>query len=93
MARPENPRIKEALHIFRKRKVLSLDQLVEVMQCSAANLRLKLKKWKAFTSYNFCGKYYCLPEIPSFDANGLWRHKDICFSKHGTLKKNCSIHC
>jgi len=86
MARTENPRIKEGLHIFRKQKVLSIVQLVEIMHCSASNLRLKLKRWKTWTSYNFNGKYYCLPDIPSFDANGLWKYKDIYFSQYGTLK-------
>lgn len=87
MARIENPQIKTAFNIFRKKKVLSSEQLTTIMKCSTANLRLKLKKWKVHTSYNFRGKYYCLPEIPSFDSNGLWRYKGIYFSKSGTLKK------
>ena len=43
--------------------------------------------WKAHTSYNQNGKYYTLPEIPRFDQHGLWRHKDVAFSRHGNLKK------
>jgi hypothetical protein len=28
-----------------------------------------------------------LPQVPIFDKNGLWHHKNVSFSKHGNLKK------
>lgn len=87
MARKENPQINIAYTSFQTEKVLSSQQLVTLMKCSIANMRLKLKKWNALSSYNLSGKYYCLPQTPSFDVTGIWRYKGIFFSKHGTLKE------
>jgi len=28
-----------------------------------------------------------LPQVPEFNQHGLWRYKDIAFSRHGNLKK------
>jgi hypothetical protein len=33
------------------------------------------------------GRYYTLPEISTFDNEGLWRYEDIVFSRHGNLKE------
>lgn len=48
---------------------------------------MKLKQWQAYTSYNQNGRYYTLPQIPRFDDHGLWRYKNVAFSRHGNLKK------
>ncbi len=45
----------------------------------------KLQELSYLTSYSHSGKYYTLPEIPKFDNDGLWSHKDIYFSQHDTL--------
>ncbi|MCL2853801.1 MAG: hypothetical protein FWE20_12390 [Defluviitaleaceae bacterium] len=45
-----------------------------------------LKALHYLSSYNNAGGYYTLPGIPSFDSDGIWRHADAYFSKHGTLK-------
>lgn len=37
-------------------------------------------------SYSHTGRYYTLADIPEFDADGLWQHQGVFFSKHGTLK-------
>jgi hypothetical protein len=58
-----------------------------VLTCSISNARLKIKQWQAYTSYNQNGKYYTLPQVPLFDQYGLWRYKDIGFSRYGNLKK------
>jgi hypothetical protein len=39
------------------------------------------------TSYSHAGRYYTLEEIPQFDADGLWAHGDILFSRHHTLRR------
>ena len=44
-----------------------------------------LKKYGYYTSCNKNSVYYTLKDIPAFDANGLWSHRDIYFSRHGTL--------
>lgn len=71
----------------KKKKIFMLNELVSLLGCSSRTAQVKLKLWKAYTSYNQNGKYYTLPEIPRFDVNGLWRYKDIAFSRHGNLKQ------
>lgn len=68
-------------------KVFTVQQLVSSLSCSVPTARLKLKQWKAYTSYNHNGRYYALPKVPRFDKNGLWCYEDVCFSKHGNLKR------
>jgi hypothetical protein len=68
-------------------KVFTLKRLVAILECSSRTAQAKLKLWKTFTSYNQNGKYYTLPETPDFDVHGLWRFKNVAFSKHGNLKK------
>ncbi|MEN8265141.1 MAG: hypothetical protein ABFR82_16975 [Nitrospirota bacterium] len=71
----------------KRNKIFMLNELVSLLDCSSRTVQVKLKLWKAYTSYNQNGKYYTLPETPHFDVNGLWRYKDIAFSKHGNLKQ------
>jgi len=86
------PRIEAANLVFarstlKKEKIFTLPKLVEILQCSSRTAQTKLKMWKTYTSYNQNGKYYTLPEIPIFDEMGLWRFKNVAFSRHGNLKK------
>lgn len=87
MTRLNQNTIKAAYRYFEKRKVFSIGELSSVLTCSIPNARLKIKQWRAYTSYNQNGKYYTLPQIPLFDQYGLWRYKDVGFSKYGNLKK------
>ena len=64
-----------------------IGELVSLLTCSVPSARLKLKQWQAYTSYNQNGRYYTLPQIPRFDDHGLWRYKNVAFSRHGNLKK------
>ena len=72
---------------LKKKKVFTLPMLETILKCSYRTCQTKLKMWKTYTSYNKNGRYYVLPEIPRFDKNGIWRYKDIAFSRHGNLKK------
>jgi hypothetical protein len=72
---------------FRQQKIMTIDQLIHLFQCSAITVRRRLKKWGTFTSINQNGRYYTLPQIPDFDDNGLWRYESVLFSMHGNLKK------
>ncbi len=72
---------------LKKEKIFTLPALVEILQCSSRTGQTKLKMWKTYTSYNQNGKYYTLPEIPIFDEMGLWRFKNVAFSRYGNLKK------
>jgi len=77
----------KALKLFRKNKVMTVEELAKIMQCSVAAVRTRLKKWGVYTSYNINAKYYALPEVPKFDHNGLWLYKQIRFCKHGNLRQ------
>jgi len=87
MARLNQDTIKAAYRYFEKLKVFNIGELSSVLTCSIPSARLKIKQWQAYTSYNQNGKYYTLPQIPQFDRYGLWRYKDVGFSKYGNLKK------
>jgi len=73
------------LKLFRDKKVMTLAQLAVGLQRSERTVHRRLKQWQAINSYNKNGRYYVLPDIPRFDANGLWRWRDILFSKYGNL--------
>lgn len=79
---------KQVLQTFGRKKILTIDQLVELLQCSVITVRRRLKQWSAFTSINKNGRYYTLPRIPVFDKNGLWRYQSVLFSNHGNLTQS-----
>lgn len=87
MARLNQDTIKAAWRHLEKIKIFSIGELASVLTCSIPNARLKLKQWRAYTSYNQNCKYYTLPQIPQFNQHGLWGYKKVAFSKHGNLKK------
>jgi hypothetical protein len=72
---------------FRRLKVLTIEQLVDLLKSSMMTARRRLKKWKALTSFNQNGRYYTLPETPRFDNHGIWEYQRILFSKYGNLKQ------
>jgi hypothetical protein len=78
---------KHALQKFKRQTVITITQLVQLLQCSVITARRRLKKWKVYTSINKNGRYYTLPRVPVFDDNGLWQYQTILFSKHGNLKQ------
>jgi len=78
---------KHVLENFRRQIIITIDQLVKLLQCSVITARRRLKKWQTYTSINKNGRYYTLPQIPVFDKNGLWKYQAILFSKHGNLKQ------
>jgi len=77
---------RQAITTFAVEKVLTVTDLSEILACSLITVRRRLKEWDACTSYNKNGRYYTLRSIPAFDRNGIWRYRDICFSRYGTLK-------
>lgn len=75
----------KVLVLFRGKKVMTLAQLALHLQRSQRTVHRQLKQWQVINSYNKNGRYYVLSDISRFDANGLWRWRDICFSKYGNL--------
>jgi hypothetical protein len=75
----------KALKRFRAKKIMTLDLLAAVLQRSRRTAQRRLVEWQAINSYNKNGAYYTLPEVPTFNANGLWHYRDVFFSKYGNL--------
>jgi len=75
----------KVLRLFQDKKVMTLAQLALELQRCQRTAHRQLKQWQAINSYNKNGRYYVLPDNPSFDADGLWRWRGIFFSKHGNL--------
>lgn len=72
---------------FSRIKVVTIEELVGLLQSSVMTARRRLKKWKALTSFNQNGRYYTLPGIPQFDDHGLWKYQAVLFSRYGNLKQ------
>ena len=70
---------------LRLRKIATLTELVLHLACSARTVHRRLADCQAIHSYNQNGRYYTLPQIPSFDAHGLWRYRGVFFSRYGNL--------
>lgn len=77
----------KALKAFRKSRIMVLGEVAELIHSSIHTARRRLKEWGAHTSYNRNGRYYALPDVPEFDANGLWRWRGVFFSRHGSLRQ------
>jgi len=85
MRRTEDRVIDKALEVIRTRKVVTASDTAGLLQASLRTARRMLSQWNAYRSYNQNGRYYVLPEVARFDADGLWRHRKIGFSRHGNL--------
>jgi hypothetical protein len=72
---------------FKQEKIMTIEQLIQLLRCSAITVRRRLKKWETFTSINQNGRCYTLPMTPEFDENGLWKYQAVLFSVHGNLKQ------
>jgi hypothetical protein len=77
----------DVLKRFQWIKLVTIEQLVDLLESSVITARRYLKKWEAYTSVNKNGRYYTLPGIPQFDHNGIWRYQTILFSTYGNLKQ------
>ena len=61
----------KGLKAFRRRKVLTLEEVAELVQSSIHTARRRLKERRAHTSYNQNGRYYALPDVPEWSLSVL----------------------
>jgi hypothetical protein len=87
MKQDQKTLIEKAKKAFRIEAILTLAEVADLIHRSIYTARRQLKSWKTLTSYNQNGKYYVLPDVPMFDANGLWRKRGVYFSRYGNLKQ------
>ena len=62
-----------------------LADLARSLDYALISVRRLLKQIGYFRSYTHNGKWYTLRDSPQFNRDGIWHHKNIGFSKHGSL--------
>jgi hypothetical protein len=72
--------------MFEKLKVLTLERFSTENDCSIRTVQRQFAKLPVLRSYNKNSRYYTLSSIPDFNAEGIWRFRDVLFSKCGNLK-------
>ncbi len=81
-----NPQ-KKVENIFRKRRVVTMRDLCEVIGSSSRmTVFRRLREIEYVSSYTHAGRYYALYDIARFDSDGIWFYDDIGFSQNGSLK-------
>lgn len=77
----------EALvRLLRKQKMATMPELMAALGTNARRTVFrKLAELRCRTSYSHRGSYYTLDEVAEFDELGLWSHRDVWFSRYGTL--------
>ncbi len=72
---------------FKEFKVLTLDQVSKIHDCSIRTVQRQFAALAVLRSYNRNSRYYTLPGIPKFNADGIWAYQGVRFSKFGDLRK------
>jgi len=85
--RPKKYHKKQLIDLLSKKKIITMQQMINEIGCSRFTLLRNLKSHQRgyLTSYNFNARYYTLTDIPEFDQYGLWTFQDVRFSKYGSL--------
>jgi len=72
--------------LLRRQMIASMPQLMAALGTNARRTVFrKLKELPYRTSYSHRGRYYTLDDLAHFDELGLWAHRSVWFSTHGTL--------
>ena len=78
---------KKVEKLFRKRRVVTMSDLCEVVGSSSRmTVFRRLREIEYVSSYTHAGRYYTLYDIARFDSDGIWFYDDIGFSQNGSLK-------
>ena len=77
--------MQDFLKVFRQKKVLTQQQMLQAVGCSSMTVWRLLKQHGYFTSYNDNARHYTIVGIPKFDERGLWTYRGKRFSKWGSL--------
>jgi hypothetical protein len=80
------------VRLLQDQKVATMPELKDALGTSVTYTVLrKLSALGYCSSYSHCGAYYTLDSIAQFDERGLWSHRDVHFSRHGTLLKTAEV--
>jgi len=67
--------------------VVTFSQIKEVIgPVCDLTVRKKMTLAGCMSSYSHRGRYYTIEECADFDRHGLWSHREIHFSRYGSLK-------
>ena len=84
--RPERYSALDLRKLLKKRNIATMEELKDALQTTVdMTVFRKLKQLAYRTSYSHGRSFYTLEEIAEFDELGLWSHRDVHFSKHGSL--------
>lgn len=70
---------------FRVAKILTIAELMVLLNCSMRTVHRRISGWGGLNSYNRNGRFYTVPQVACFDGDGLWRCRNAFFSQHGNL--------
>lgn len=77
----------DTLRAFFKTNVIATIMQIKAALGTSVDMTVfrKLRQISYHSSYSHQGKYYTLDELARFNKRGLWSHKDVKFSRYGTL--------
>lgn len=75
----------KVLSFMRRKRIVRLAEITEYLDCCDRTAHRRFRDWGVIKSYNKNGSYYTLPDIPEFDANGIWKYHGVFFSRFGNL--------
>ncbi len=78
---------KSLLNFFKKKQIVTIQDLIEFSQLSLNSVKRRLNSWNVYNSYNYNRSYYVLPEVAKFNSDGIWESHGVYFSQHGNLKQ------
>ena len=75
--------------LLRRHKIATMPELKEVLGTAVEmTVFRKLRELGYRTSYSHGSRYYTLDEIVDFNAQGLWSHRGVWFSRYRTLLRS-----
>lgn len=76
----------EFKNYLKKQVIMTLLELSLLINASTRTVQRKLKQLDTIRSYDHNGRFFALKEVAQFNAYGIWKYKEIHFSKYGNLK-------
>ena len=78
----KDQRLRVLKDLFASKKITSFQVIVESIKCPEITIRRDLRDLEAITSFSHQRRFLTLPDIPTFDENGIWFYEDIEFSRY-----------
>lgn len=78
--------------VFARKPIATLDELRAALGTKSRTTVFRVVRCANYrTSFSHAGRYYTLERIPKFDTRGLWFHRGVGFSSHGTLRETVVV--